>query len=107
MSSHSGGKREVDMTLEVGDLVGVPCTIQAGPFPDELLVNVETKDGLISGFVKKSNLTVDTSDPHRGLVKGIVVEVNESTTVKLFGSFFTTAQGVALISRSNLTRLAA
>lgn len=29
------------MTFREGDLVGVPCTVQRGPFPDESLITVE------------------------------------------------------------------
>ena len=107
MSSNSPYKGEVDMTLKVGDLVGVLCLIQPGPFPDERLVTVETGEGQISGFVKQSNLQIDAADPERGRVKGSVVEAtNDSITVKLFGSFFTTAQGIASVRRSSLTRIA-
>jgi hypothetical protein len=95
------------MSFNIGELVGVACLIQLGPFPDERLVTVETKDGTISGFVKQINLKID--DPGRGFVKGTVVEADDddSITVKLFGSFFTTALGVASVRRNNLTRLAA
>lgn len=108
MSSNSEFKGEVDMTFKVGDLVGVSCAIQAGPFPDEKLVTLETSEGQISGFVKESGLQLDASDPEHGRVKGTVVAATEeSIVVKLFGSFFTTAQGVASVRRNNLTRIAA
>lgn len=109
MKAHSALTGEVDMMFNVGDLVGVPCVIQAGPFPDEKLVTVETSDGPISGFVKESSIQIDNPvDPEHGHVKGTVVAATEETlTVKLFGSFFTTAQGVASVRRQNLTRIAA
>jgi hypothetical protein len=108
MSANSRTKGEADMTIKIGDLVGVPCTIQAGPFPDEKLVTVETSEGQISGFVKASSLEVDPTDSEHGRVKATVVTAtDESITVKLFGSFFTTAQGVASVRRNNLTRIAA
>lgn len=108
MKAHSAPTGEVDMMLTVGDLVGVPCAIQAGPFPDEKLVTVETSEGRISGFVKESSLQVDPADPEHGRVKGTVVAaIDDSITVKLFGSFFTTALGVASVRRNNLTRIAA
>ena len=108
MSANSQSPGEVDMTFNVGDLVGVPCTIQAGPFHDELLVTVDTDEGQISGFVKRVNLQIDPENSERGSVKGIVVDTtSESSTVKLFGSFFTTAQGIALVHRNSLTRIAA
>jgi hypothetical protein len=108
MRAHSGATGEVDMTFNVGDLVGVPCAIQAGPFPDEKLVTVETSEGQISGFVKESSLQVDPNDPEHGRVKGsVVAATKEAILVRLFGSFFTTAQGVASVRRNNLTRIAA
>lgn len=108
MKAHSAPRGEVDMMFKVGDLVGVPCAIQAGPFPDEKLVTVETSEGQISGFVKESSLQIDPTDPEHGRVKGsVVAATDDSLTVKLFGSFFTTAQGVASVRRHNLTRIAA
>jgi hypothetical protein len=94
------------MTFREGELVGVPCVVQRGPFPDENLVMVETKEGTISGFVKQANLKV--SDGERGLVKGTVVATErDHVTVRLFGSFFTTALGVADVRPNGLERLAA
>ena len=99
---------EKRMSFNIGEIVGVACSIQLGPFPDERLVTVETEDGLISGFVKQFNLKLNDPDPEHGFVKGAVVQTaDESITVKLFGSFFTTASGVASVRRNNLTRLAA
>ena len=96
------------MSYKVGDPVLVRCSIQSGPFPDERLVTVETAEGQISGFVKQSNLQPDSTDPEHGVLKGTVVSAtDESITVKLAGSFFTTAQGVALVAKSNLRRVAA
>lgn len=94
------------MTLNEGDLVGVPCTIQLGPFPDEKLITVQTHEGPLSGFVKVGNLQSD--DDEHGRVKGAVVRVSPDTiTVRLFGSFFTTALGVASVRPNGLIRLAA
>lgn len=96
------------MALKVGDLVGVPASIQSGPFPDEFAVTVETNEGVISGFVKKPNIKIDPSDSNRAHIKGVVVEAtDDSITVKLYGSFFTTAQGVASVRRNDLARYAA
>ncbi len=95
-----------EMIFKEGELVGVPCAIQLGPFPDERLITVETQDGLLSGFVKQGNLR-PTDDEH-GFVKGLLVGVSkDSVTVKLFGSFFTTALGMASVRRNGLTRMAA
>jgi hypothetical protein len=84
----------------------VPCTIQLGPFSDERLISVETEDGPILGFVQQNNLR--TADGEQGFVKGVVVEASsDSITVRLFGSFFTTALGIASVRRDGLTRIAA
>jgi hypothetical protein len=99
---------EKEMSLNIGDLVRVPCSIQLGPFPDELLVTVETEDGPISGFVKQGNLEVSDPGQDHGYVKGTVVATApESIRVQLFGSFFTTALGIASVRKDNLTRIAA
>jgi hypothetical protein len=93
-------------TFKEGDLVGVPCSIQLGPFPDERLIAVETEDGPLSGFVKSANL--QTADGEHGLVRGAVVDASsDSIVVRLFGSFFTTALGFALVKRSGLTHITA
>jgi len=97
------------MTFANGELVGVPCSIQRGPFPDEHLVMVETEDGTIWGFVQQSNLQMTNStgsQMSRGYVKSAVVEeTKESILVRMFGSFFTTALGLASVKRNCVTRL--
>jgi hypothetical protein len=96
-------KKEV--LFNEGELVGVPCTSQPGPFPDERLIAVETHDGLLSGFVKQDHLHVADD---RVFVMGVVLEArDDSIAVKLFGSFFTTAAGLAFVRRHGLTRIAA
>lgn len=94
------------MTFRQGDLVGVPCLVERGPFPDENLVIVETEEGTISGFVKQANLKVRDGD--RGFIKGTVVATErDHVIVRLFGSFFTTALGIASVRPSGLERLVA
>jgi len=99
------------MNFASGELVGVPCSIQHGAFPDERLVMVETEDGAIWGFVNQSNLQIGDShgdEDHRGYVKSAVVDQgHESILVKMFGSFFTTAIGLASVKPDCLTRLTA
>lgn len=97
------------MVYSKGDLVGVPCSIQLGPFPDEHLVTVETEDGFISGFVKDENLRVSESDSEHGFVKGMVVRDidDDRVEVRIYGSFFTTASGLASVRPNGLTKLAA
>jgi hypothetical protein len=93
-------------TFSEGDVVGVPCTIQQGPFPDEKLITVDTIEGAMSGFVKVANLTIN--DNESGIVTGTVVAVSRDyITVKISGSFFTTALGVAFVRGNQLRRLAA
>jgi hypothetical protein len=80
-----------------GQLVNVPCEIQPGAFPDERLVMIHTDKGDISGFVKAEYLT----NPHgpSGSVRGTVVEVaRDAVKVRVPGSFFTSALGVASVS---------
>ena len=85
MSSNSKRKGEVDMSFKVGEVVWVPCAIQLGPFPDERLVTVETREGPISGFVKQVNLQTVEADPEHGQIKGTVMGTDdESIIVKLF-----------------------
>jgi hypothetical protein len=91
-----------------GELVGVPCSIQLGPFSEERLVGVETEEGVIWGFVRQDDLQMNNqvSEMTRGYVKGAVVEqANESILVRMCGSFFTTALGLASVKRNCLTRL--
>jgi len=99
------------MTFANGELVGVPCSVQVGPFPDEHLVMVETEDGTIWGFVQQGDLQMSASHGgciNRGYVKSAVVEqASESILVRMFGSFFTTALGLASVKPHCLTRLAA
>jgi hypothetical protein len=93
--------------FSVGEQVAVACSIQQGPFPDEKLVTVETEDGEISGFVKIANLQT-AADGEHGFVNGIVVAVEQdSIRVQISGSFFTTAAGIALIAKHQLSRLSA
>jgi hypothetical protein len=98
------------MNFANGELVGVPCSVQRGPFPEEHLVKVETEDGTIWGFVQQSDLQMSDgagNDVSRGYIKSAVVEeAGESILVRMFGSFFTTAIGLASVKRNCLTRLA-
>ncbi len=93
-------------TFREGDLVGVPCVVERGPFSDEKLVMVETEEGTISGFAKQANVQVEQGG--RSVIKGTVVATaRDHIVVRLFGSFFTTAMGLASVSPNSLTRLVA
>ena len=92
-----------------GQEVNVPCTIQPGAFPNERLITIHTDKGDISGFVKAVHLTTPHSTT--GYVRGQVIKISgDAVKVRLPGSFFTTALGVASVSagwaKENLTSLA-
>ena len=83
------------MTFMAGDFVGVKCQVKKGPFDNEQLVTVETIDGMISGFVKSTELR-ETAGQWE--VRGRVESMSGSIiTVMINGSFFTT-NGIANIS---------
>ncbi len=95
MGPSDKGKKPVAFTI--GQRVGVPCQIQPGPFPGERLVTIETNDGVISGFVRDQEVRVTTGN--NGTVFGTVLEVsNEYVSVRIAGSFFTTASGFTRVS---------
>ena len=84
------------ITLSEGTVIGIPCTVSPGPFSGEHLINVETCDGPVSGFVKDADLKQIKGEWH---VRAIVLEVaNEHSEVRIRGSFFTT-NGLATIKR--------
>ena len=85
------------MAFQTGDLIGVVCEVQPGPFSDERLVTLDTVDGIISGFVKESELRESGS---RWEVRGRIQEISgEMLKVRIYGSFFTT-NGTATILRN-------
>lgn len=96
-------------SLGIGDVVGIPCDVVQGAFPDEYLVTINIPTDTISGFVTRENI-VETS-PGEWHVHAVVKDVSEDTiTVTVFGSFFTT-NGLAYLSqewaKSNLQLYAA
>jgi len=83
--------------LEPGEKVLVPTSVGEGAFPGENLVTVETKTGPVSGFAKTANIVHRHGDSY---LMAEVQDVSEDTlTVRLFGSFFTTT-GLAYIPSS-------
>ena len=79
-----------------GQRVNIPCKVQKGAFPDEVLVTIETDKGMVSGFLKSSFVVEHNGQPY---VQGVVVEANaKSVQVKVPGSFFTTAAGLTTVS---------
>ena len=80
-----------------GQKVLVPTEVSAGAFPGEMLVTVITDRGPISGFARES--FVVNKNNNKYLMAEVKKITNETLTVKLFGSFFTTT-GVADLPRS-------
>jgi hypothetical protein len=84
-----------------GQEVWVACQAQPGAFPDERLVTINSTTGPISGFVK----TADLEKPDSGTthVRGWILAVSADTVeLRIPGSFFTTASGIASVSRALL-----
>ena len=83
--------------FELGTLIGVKCEVQPGPFSDELLISVETMEGPISGFVRRSELREEKNG--NWSVRGTILSVeSDSIKVRIRGSFFTT-NGLASVPR--------
>lgn len=79
-----------------GQLVNIPCTVQQGAFPDEVLVTIESDKGVVSGFLKSSLVLHHNG---RDYVRGVVVGASpDSVKVRVPGSFFTTAAGLTTVS---------
>jgi hypothetical protein len=88
-----------------GDLVGVPCSIQPGAFANERLITVDSVEGPLSGFVQNRYIH-SPEGGGQGLVKSAVIEVlGDSLIIRMFGSFFTTAMGLARVRHEGLTLL--
>jgi len=83
--------------IKVGDVVGIRCQVQPGPFSDERLVTIETVEGLTSGFVSQDELKM--ADDGQWYVHGVVRKVEPDVIeVWIRGSFFTT-NGLASVPR--------
>jgi hypothetical protein len=99
-------RRNVEMELHNGEIVGVPCSIRTGHFPHERLIAVDADSGPLVGFADPKNL--QTIDGERGLIRGVVVDTSKDpVVVRLFGEFFRTAMGLTHVQRELLTRLEA
>jgi len=72
-----------------GDVVGIPCSVDDGPFEDERVVEFDSIEGRVSGFARQANLyQIKDGDWH---LKGTVISSNEKTvTIMVEGSFFST-----------------
>ena len=83
--------------FSVGQTVRIPCDVQRGAFPTEMLVTLETAEGPISGFVRAENVVGIKG--HDGFIHATVTDISSDTvTVILRGSFFTTT-GLAYLKR--------
>jgi hypothetical protein len=89
--------------MNPGEKVLVPTKVEAGAFPGEKLVTVDTKAGPVSGFTSNDYI-IERPDG-----KYIVAEVKRvsdvALTVMLIGSFFTTT-GLAEIAKDVRVRKA-
>jgi hypothetical protein len=86
--------------FESGDVIGIPCNVQPGPFSGEFLISLETVSGLISGFVKSSEIQeLKAGQP---FVRAVVQSLSDDEIeVKIRGSFFTT-NGFATVPRQTV-----
>src|SRR5215475_14245121 len=94
--SFQNSLRGVMAQFRRGQKVNIPCKVQKGAFPDEVLVTIETDKGIVSGFLKSALIL-----EHKGqqYVQGVVVEASsDSVQVRVPGSFFTTAAGLTTVS---------
>jgi len=83
--------------FRIGQTVKVKCEIQPGAFSGERLVKIETGQGVITGFVKTHQITVESKS--YGYVLGRIVDLKpRAVLVSLPGSFFTTAAGLASLA---------
>lgn len=94
-------KGEAMAQFRRGQIVNIPCSVEQGPFPDEMLVTIQTDTGTVSGFLKSSLVVRQKGQDY---VRGVVVEASaKSVQVRVPGSFFTTAAGLTTVS-SNWAR---
>lgn len=85
------------MVIVVGQIIGVGCQVQPGPFSEERVVTIETVHGPISGFVHETDL----KEACKGewMVRAEVRAVRgDELEVLIQGSFFTT-NGVASVPK--------
>ncbi|MBZ0147485.1 MAG: hypothetical protein K8F62_08075 [Pseudorhodoplanes sp.] len=82
--------------MNIGDTVGIQCTVQPGPFSGERLISFDTVDGPISGFVKDEDLKEISGQWY---VRAVIRRVEDDVLgVRVKGSFFTT-NGLASVPR--------
>jgi len=83
--------------LAAGSVIGIPCEVKPGPFSGERLISFKTMSGVITGFVRDSELRMTNNN--RWLVRAIVQAINgNEVNVRIRGSFSST-NGLATIPR--------
>jgi hypothetical protein len=86
---------------ETREVVYVATDVDAGAFPGEKLVTIETDEGAISGFAKDDSIITENNKKYlKAEFRGIS---QSSMTVLLFGSFFTTT-GLASIPKDRVLK---
>ncbi len=91
--------------LSIGDLIAIPCQVEEGPFDEEKLVQFDTLDGVVSGFVQSEDLQEDGG---QWFVKAKVRDLSQGyLTVHVAGSFFSTNGLANFASNTDFQRLAA
>ena len=82
--------------LKERQVIGIPCDVSRGAFPDERLITMETISGPISGFVRQDAIIEVQGKTY---VSGVIIDISEdSIAVRVRGSFFTTT-GLAYLSK--------
>lgn len=92
------------MPFSIGQEVRIPCRVQPGPFEEELQVSIKVEDEFLSGFVNKDSVVfIHEKAFLRATIIGVAAD---SVKVKMPGSFFTVASGLASVpegwARTNL-----
>lgn len=89
--------------INKGDTIFIPVEVSNGPFIGECLINFQTLEGSVSGFISESQ--VIRRDSIR-LIEAKVLDVDsDRISIRLHGSFFTTT-GLAHISHEAFERAA-
>lgn len=90
--------------FKTGDEILVKCRAEPGPFPDELVVEFNSVEGLVSGFVQRKELHEIGGE---WFIHAFVNEVHGDTLeVRVQGSFFST-NGLANITHDITMKMAA
>lgn len=103
MLSHEQSEEEEVEQMIPGQKVLVPTKVEAGAFPGEKLVTVDTNTGPVSGFTQ-NDFIIERPDGQY-LVAEVKRVSDAVLTVMLIGSFFTTT-GLAEIPRNAKVRKA-